>query len=133
MLDKQELERIAGEQKRWEESSREIGAYIAQRTRPDDTIFNLGREPQIYFYADRRPAVRYFSDWPFWWDERTLYGTIKALRTTKPVYIIDTAQPPLFDDYAQYHPPVLMNLLNEEYDYVGRMYFADIYKLKPQP
>ena len=49
------------------------------------------------------------------------------------MYIIDTAQPPLFKDYAQYHPPVLMNLLNEDYDYVGRMYFADIYKLKPQP
>ena len=76
--------------------------------------------------------MRYFSDWPFWWDQKTLYGTIKALRATKPVYIIDTAQPPLFKDYASYHPPVLMNLLTKDYDYVGRLYFADIYKLKPQ-
>jgi 4-amino-4-deoxy-L-arabinose transferase-like glycosyltransferase len=128
-------ERVAvsvAEQKEWESNSRQLGEYIAARTAPDDEIFNFGREAQIYFYADRRPAVRYFSDWPFWWDESTLYGTIKALRTTKPVYIIDTAQPPLFEDYAQYHPPVLLNLLTEDYDYVGRMYFADIYKLKPQ-
>jgi 4-amino-4-deoxy-L-arabinose transferase-like glycosyltransferase len=47
-------------QKQWAETSEFLGAYIAARTSPDDTIFNLGRESQIYFYADRRPAVRYF-------------------------------------------------------------------------
>jgi 4-amino-4-deoxy-L-arabinose transferase-like glycosyltransferase len=128
-------ERVAvsvAEQKEWEVNSRHLGEYVAARTTPDEKIFNFGREAQIYFYADRQPAVRYFADWPFWWDEKTLYGTIKALRATKPVYIIDTAQPPLFKDYASYHPPVLMNLLNKDYDYVGRLYFADIYKLKPQ-
>lgn len=128
----QRIAESVAEQKEWESNSKQLGEYIAARTDPDDEIFNFGREAQIYFYADRRPAVRYFSDWPFWWDERTLYGTIKALRTTKPTYIIDTAQPPLFEDYAQYHPPVLMNLLEEEYEYIGRMYFADIYRLKPQ-
>ena len=128
----QRIAESVAEQKEWESNSRQLGEYIAARTEPEEEIFNFGREAQIYFYADRRPAVRYFSDWPFWWDERTLYGTIKALRTTKPVYIIDTAQPPLFEDYEQYHPPVLMNLLNEDYEYVGRLYFADIYKLKPQ-
>lgn len=129
----QRLAESVAEQEEWESNSRQLGAYIAARTGPDDEIFNFGREAQIYFYADRRPAVRYFSDWPFWWDEATLYGTIKALRSTKPAYIIDTAQPPLFADYAQYHPTVLMNLLEAEYDYLGRMYFADVYKLKPQP
>ena len=60
----------------------------------------------------------------------TLYGTIKALRAARPAYIIDTAQPPLFEDYTKYHPPVLMNLLREDYTLVGHMYFADIYRLK---
>ncbi len=127
-------ERLAesvAEQKEWESNSKQLGEYIAARTDPDDKIFNFGREAPIYFYADRRPAVRYFADWPFWWNEITLYGTVKALRETKPVYIVDTAQPPLFEDYNKYHPPVLMNLLEEEYDYVGRLYFADIYRLKP--
>lgn len=128
----QRIAESVAEQKEWESNSRQLGEYIAARTDPDDEIFNFGREAQIYFYADRRPAVRYFADWPFWWDESTLYGTIKALRTNRPVYIIDTAQPPLFEHYAEYHPPVLINLLEEEYDYVGRMYFADIYKLKPR-
>jgi hypothetical protein len=128
----QRIAESVAEQKEWESVSRQLGEYIAARTDPDDEIFNFGREAQIYFYADRRPSVRYFSDWPFWWDEKTLYGTIKALRTTKPVYIIDTAQPPLFEDYEQYHPDVLVNLLDEEYDYVGRLYFAEIYRLKAQ-
>jgi hypothetical protein len=116
-------------QKQWESASMAIGQYIKERTEPGDKIFNFGREAQIYFYADRQPAVRYFADWPFWWDEDTLYQTIKALRATRPVYIIDSAQPPLFD-YEKLHPPVLMNLLNENYDYAGRVHFADIYKLK---
>ncbi|HSP54997.1 MAG TPA: hypothetical protein VLS25_05360, partial [Dehalococcoidia bacterium] len=117
-------------QKEWESNSQQLGEYIKSVTTPDDKIFNFGREAPIYFYADRRPAVRYFSDWPFWWDEKTLYGTIKALRAARPAYIIDTAQPPLFEDYTKYHPPVLMNLLREDYTLIGHMYFADIYRLK---
>ncbi len=117
-------------QKEWEGNSQQLGEYIKAVTKPDDKIFNFGREAPIYFYADRRPAVRYFSDWPFWRDEKTLYGTIKALRAAKPAYIIDTAQPPLFEDYAKFHPPVLMNLLRQDYTLVGHVYFADIYRLK---
>jgi hypothetical protein len=113
----------------WESASLAIGQYIKARTDPEDKIFNFGRESQIYFYAERQPAVRYFADHTFWWDEETLYETIKALRASRPVYIIDTALPPLFD-YEESHPPVLTNLLGEKYEYVGRLYFADIYKLK---
>lgn len=126
----QRVAESVAQQKEWEADSKKIGEYIKARTDPEDKIFNFGREAPIYFHADRRPAVRYFADWPFWWDEMTLYGTVKALRETKPVYIIDTAQEPLFEDYQKYHPPVLMNLLREEYEYVGRLYFADIYRLK---
>jgi len=117
------------ERKQWESDSLALAAYIAQRTNPDDTIFNFGREAQIYFYSDRRPAVRYFSDWPYWWDQTTLTETIEALRTVRPTYIIDSAQPPLFD-YGPYHPPVFRDFLSQNYEYVGRVYFADVYRLK---
>jgi hypothetical protein len=118
-------------QKEWEGASRALGTYIAERTDPEDTIFNFGREAQVYFYADRRPAVRYFSDWPFWWDESTLYETMDALREAKPVYIIDSLQRPLFEeDFERYHPRVVTDFLAENYDYVGRVYFADVYRLK---
>jgi hypothetical protein len=118
------------EHKQWEDDSEALAVYIGDRTGPDDTIFNFGREAQIYFYAQRRPAVRYFADWPYWWDESTLSETIEALRQTKPAYIIDSAQPPLFEDYAQYHPQALRAFLAENYEYEGKLYFADIYRLK---
>jgi 4-amino-4-deoxy-L-arabinose transferase-like glycosyltransferase len=126
----EEIAPTVAEQKEWERDSRLVGLYIKARTTPEDRIFNFGREAQIYFHADRDPAVRYFADWPFWWKEETLYETVKALRHERPAYIIDTALPPLFEDYAKYHPPVLMNLLREEYVYEGRVLFADIYRLK---
>jgi 4-amino-4-deoxy-L-arabinose transferase-like glycosyltransferase len=116
------------EQKRWEEASREIGVYIAQRTTPEDTIFNLGREPQIYFYADRRPAVQYFYDWAYQYDETTISVTIEALRRERPAYIIDSIQPPLFEPGQR--PPAFQKLLDDEYEYEGRLYFADLYRLR---
>ena len=118
------------EQKQWEEDSRALGAYIAERTAPNDTIFNLGRESQIYFYADRRPAVRYFYDWALWYDERNLPKVMKELRTSMPAYIIDSAQPPLFQDWKKYHPAAFMEFLDKHYEYAGRIYFADVYRLK---
>ncbi len=118
------------EQKEWEESSRALGRYIAERTVPEDTIFNLGRESQIYFYADRRPAVTYFYDWAYQYDDTTLPATMAALREARPVYIIDSLQPPLFQ--PEQRPAVVQQFLAEDYDYEGRVYFADVYRLKPE-
>ncbi len=115
-------------QKQWEEQSRVLGVYIAERTNPDDKVFNLGRESQIYFYAQRSPAVTYFYDWAYQYDERTLAPTIAALEQAKPIYIIDTLQPPLFAPEAR--PPGFSDFLASHYEYEGRLYFADVYRLK---
>jgi hypothetical protein len=114
------------EQKRWEESSRELGAYIAARTQPTDTVFNLGREPQIYFYSDRRPAVQYFYGRAYQYDETTVAPTLEALRQS--VYIIESIQPPRFEPAQR--PAAFQRLLEEEYEYEGRVYFAELYRLK---
>jgi len=105
-----------------------LGAYIAARAGPDDTIFNLGRESQVYFYADRRPAVRYFYDYVYEYDEATVRITIDALRAEKPVYIIDSIQPPLYEPAQR--PAEFERLLEEEYHYEGRVRFAELYRLK---
>jgi 4-amino-4-deoxy-L-arabinose transferase-like glycosyltransferase len=115
-------------QKEWESQSQAVGAYIAERTGPEDTIFNFGREAQIYFYADRSPAVSYFYDWAYFYDERTVSVTVEALREARPVYVIDSVQPPLFEPYQR--PAEVERLLAEDYEYVGRLYFADLYRLK---
>jgi 4-amino-4-deoxy-L-arabinose transferase-like glycosyltransferase len=112
----------------WAENSQLLGAYIAARTTPDDTIFNLGRESQIYFYADRRPAARYFYDYVYSYEAETVHATIDELRAAKPAYIIDSIQPPLFQ--ASDRPPEFERLLSEDYEYEGHLYFADLYRLK---
>jgi 4-amino-4-deoxy-L-arabinose transferase-like glycosyltransferase len=115
-------------QKEWEEASRALGAYIRERTSSDETIFNFGREPQIYFYADRRPAAQYFYDWAYQYDDVTLQKTVEVLSLKRPAYIIDSVQPPLFPPGPR--PAALKALLDEDYEYVGSLYFADIYRLK---
>lgn len=115
-------------QKEWEEASRQLGAYIAARTAPDDRIFNYGRESQLYFYADRLPAAPYFYDWAYTYDENALAETIAVLREQPPVYIIDSVQPPLYD--LSERSSAFGQFLRERYEYVGHIYFADVYRLK---
>lgn len=117
-------------QKQWEEHGDELGDFIERTTRPGDTIFNLGRESYLYFYADRQPPGRYFYDWAVNYDDRNLAELIVDLRTTRPKYIIDSAQMPLFEDYDESHPPELMRFIEENYYYIGRVYFADVYELR---
>jgi 4-amino-4-deoxy-L-arabinose transferase-like glycosyltransferase len=114
--------------KQWAENSELLGAYIAAHTTPDETIFNLGRESQVYFYADRRPAARYFYDYVYSYDPETVRATVAALRAEKPAYIIDSIQPPLFQPSDR--PPEFDRLLSEDYEYEGHLYFADLYRLK---
>lgn len=117
-------------QKEWEEDSDELAAFIERRTEPGDTIFNLGREPQLYFYADRQPPGRYFYDWAVNYDERNLQEMLVDLRAARPKYIIDSAKLPLHKDYDESHPLALMRFIESNYDYIGQIYFADVYELK---
>lgn len=126
----QEVAANVYEQQQWADASQQLGAYIEERTQADDTIFNFGRESQLYFYSDRQPAVRYFYDWALWYDENNLPATMTALRESMPVYIIDTAQRPLFDDWRKVHPPEVEQFISQNYEYEGRIYFADVYRLR---
>lgn len=118
-------------QKAWEEHGDELGAFIKRRTEPGDTIFNLGRESYVYFYADRQPPGRYFYDWALNYDDRNLEELLVDLRAERPKYIIDSALEPLFDDYDGSHPPELMEFIEHNYKYIGQIYFADVYELRP--
>jgi hypothetical protein len=44
--------------------SQAIAAHIARTSGPDDTVFVVGSEPQIPFYAARRSATRYIIFYP---------------------------------------------------------------------
>ncbi|HVP04065.1 MAG TPA: glycosyltransferase family 39 protein [Dehalococcoidia bacterium] len=117
-------------QKEWEASSLALGHYIKERTGPEDTIFNYGRESQVYFYADRQPAIPYFYDWVLQYDAVPMATVISELETAKPVYVVDSLQAPIFDDWAAAHPSEWRRFLGDNYYYMGRVYFADVYVLK---
>lgn len=117
-------------QNQWKEHGDDLGRFIESTTQPGDKIFNLGRESYLYFYADRQPPGRYFYDWAVNYDDRNFQQMLLDLKVTHPKYIIDSAQAPLFEDYDESHPPELMEFIDSNYDYIGRVYFADVYRLR---
>ncbi len=44
--------------------SPELGRFLAERTAPEDTVFILGSEPQVLYYAGRKSASRYIFVYP---------------------------------------------------------------------
>jgi len=118
-------------QARVEIESRALADYVRAETRPDETILNWGRETQLYFYADRKPATRYLYDRPFWQDPATFDEAMADLRAHPPVLILDSLPPPGLDEaYAKYHPQAFLDFLAERYDDVGKVEFAEVYRLR---
>jgi Dolichyl-phosphate-mannose-protein mannosyltransferase len=117
-------------QKEWEDHSEALGQYIKARSRPQDFIFNYGQESQLYFYADRQPAIPYFYSWVLDYDPEAMGKILTDLEAARPVYVIDSLQAPLFEDWNESHPAEFNRFISENYEYVGRAYFADIYRLK---
>ncbi len=55
--------------------ARDLGEYLRAHSRPDAFVYNWSKEPEIYFYARRRPVGRYL-----WASPALLYiGTIPGL------------------------------------------------------
>lgn len=126
-------ERVASNwftQKQWEQYSENVGHYVKARTDPNDVIFNYGLEPQVYFYADRQPAIPFFYDWVLKYEAAPMHEIIADLETARPVYVIDSLQAPLFENWHTSHPAEWQQFLSGGYDYVGRVEFADVYRLK---
>ena len=108
----------------------QLGAYIASITAPDETIYNYGRESQVYFYADRLPATRFMYNRSFFLDPPTIDEAIAELRVSKPPVVLDSASLRADPSWAEDHPPAIQEWLDEEYTYVGQVEFADIYVIK---
>jgi hypothetical protein len=108
-----------------------LGAYLRANTVPDDTIFNYGRETSVYFYADRRPAIRYLYDRPFWLDADSLAEAMEGLKAAPPAFIVDSFSPQAEAEGLDVEmPSELSVLLADEYEYAGRVEFAELYRLK---
>ncbi|RIK99156.1 MAG: hypothetical protein DCC71_20525 [Proteobacteria bacterium] len=65
-----------------------LGAWLAQRSAPDDRIFVYGSEPQLLFYAGRRSASRYIFVYPL-----TMPLPAAAARQRETLAELDAAPP----------------------------------------
>ena len=72
----------------------DIGAWLASRTRPDETVYVFGYSPGAYVYADRRSASRFFWSRPVILDfnrEDPRYGVaglLEDLQRASPAFVV---------------------------------------------
>jgi 4-amino-4-deoxy-L-arabinose transferase-like glycosyltransferase len=87
--------------------SREIAEYIARTSGPEDTVFVVGSEPQIPFYAARRSASRYIIFYP-------LTGRFdRALERQREVVDEVARAQPLYVVWAQVPTSLLLSAESE--------------------
>ena len=98
-----------------EAQSPSVAAYIAERTGPDDLIYNLGRQGELYFYAGRRPASRYFHEFPLASDPRAIRVLLQDLERNKPAYIIDSQWPTYLEGGTAIYPWEILTFLQTYY------------------
>jgi 4-amino-4-deoxy-L-arabinose transferase-like glycosyltransferase len=131
-VDEQNLARLTHDYKDYPYlASPALARYIADNTSPDDRIYNLGFQSELYFYADRRSPTRYLFDHVFLADESLVKDTLKELQEKPPTLVIDSARygPP--QDH-RYDRSGFDHFLADRYEYLGKMYYADIYRLKQE-
>ncbi|HLA18324.1 MAG TPA: hypothetical protein VJ253_03295, partial [Dehalococcoidia bacterium] len=106
----------------------QVAAAVKEMTRPGDYIYEWGRESEIYFLADRRPASRWLHNRAYSVDKSVLDEVIGDLEEKRPAVILITLEEPELAS-GDYRPPSpLAAYLEDHYRYAGRVVYADIYK-----
>lgn len=114
---------------KWETRSPALAAYIRDGTSPSDRIYNLGYQPEIYFYADRESPTRFLFNRPFSVDQGYVAEAVRDLEALPPVFIIDsTRDDPWGTD--RYDSSPISAFIEANYDYVGMIEYADVYRLR---
>jgi len=116
-------------QEHWYLASPALSRYIANNTSPGDRVYNLGFQSELYFYADRRSPTRYLFDHLFVADARLVESALHDLRNQPPALIIDSARYGPSDTH-EYDRSGFDRFLTDRYEYLGKMYYADVYRLK---
>ena len=111
-----------------ESQSPQLGRYLREHSSPEDSIYILGYQPELYFYADRTPASRYMFDHLFDNDPSLINKAIDDLGNAMPVYIIDSS--PYDGQRVDYDDSPFRGFISVNYDYVGKIQYADVYRLR---
>lgn len=125
-----EVKFSSGEEGVVENASPKLAAYVAALTAEGDYIYNLGFQSEIYFYAGRRSPTRFLFDHPFAARRAYEEEALADLARTPPAIIIDSAAyEPDPRATSNYYPALIKEWIDENYDYLGRFYYADLYRL----
>jgi len=109
--------------------SRSLAAYLAERTEEGDFIYNLGFQSELYFYANRPSPSRFLFDHPFAVNRDFELEAVADLEKNKPLYVIDSARYEPATDTLDYYPIEIKRFVDQHYEYLGKLYYADIYRL----
>jgi len=113
-----------------EVQSPDLGRYIRERTDPSDYVYNLGFQSELYFYSDRRSPTRYMFDRLFEVDKTLMAKALTDLNQNKPKLVIDSARYETWREIRYDRTPI-DDFLRINYEYLGKAYYADIYRLRP--
>lgn len=107
--------------------SRDLARIVAERTRPDDAVFEWGSETGIYFYADRRAAS------PIFHLEPIAFGSDEGRRRRAQILLdaVFRERPRVIVWCRGYGEPAdtpLGDLLERDYRHLGSYSFFDVYQ-----
>jgi 4-amino-4-deoxy-L-arabinose transferase-like glycosyltransferase len=109
-----------------------VADYIAAHTKPDDTIFVYGSEPQIPYYANRKSASRYIFVYPlmtpFPDTPARQAGVLDELKRNRPRMIVVAKQESSFfrdEETPKLLTRMLGELLTDSYHLIGYVDAAD--------
>ena len=118
----------------WEVESVALGAYLQRQTDENDYIYNLGFQSELYFYADRKSPTRFLFDHAFPVDAQYEAEALADLEANPPAMIVDSARYEPDDRIeSAYYAESIKEFIDDSYEYLGKFYYADIYRLKGAP
>jgi len=118
----------------WETEDPALAQWIDARTTPDDYIYNMGCQADVYFYAQRRSPTRFMFDYPFFLNHQFELDAIQDLKANMPKYVFySPLDEPPSQPGGDYYPQQMYDFIQQNYDYLGRIYYADVWQLKGAP
>jgi 4-amino-4-deoxy-L-arabinose transferase-like glycosyltransferase len=118
----------------WETEGPALAEWIDARTTPDDYIYNMGFQADVYFYAQRRSPTRFMFDYPFFLNHQFELDAIQDLKANMPKYVFySPLDEPPSQPGGDYYPQQMYDFIQQNYDYLGRIYYADVWQLKRAP
>ncbi len=115
----------------WETESMDVAQWFDARTTPNDYIYDLGFQSDVLFYARRESPTRFMFDYPFYLNHSFEQDALADLNQRKPKFIFGgyTDIPPSVRS-SDYFPYDIWDFIQQNYDFVGRVYYTNVWQLK---